>query len=180
MLTFKRLLGRAPRSALGIVAVAFGALMFSVTPALAGGSQQATVSGVHFKMTHGRVYITYNLIGDPTAEYRVSVVLRNGDDAGYEYTPKSLKGDVGVGRYAGPGRQIVWAISNEFPDGLPGSDYYFVVSAKRVNKSSGPGLFAMVGTGVAVVAAAVTYLVISGLHSQSPHSPGLPAPPGRP
>lgn len=172
---------RALRSIIYVLGGAAVMLLLSTRSLIAGGSQEAKVTNVRFQVDHGQVRINYDLAGDPGARYRVSVLLRNGNDSGYSYSPRAITGDVGVGNFAGVNREIVWNISDEFPDGLPGSDYYFVVRAEKITEISGPSLLAVMGTGAAVLAAAVTYFVISGLHSPGAQAAqGLPIPPGRP
>ncbi len=145
-------------------------------------SRGAKVEDVRFSMYSGIVIINYNLIGDPSAKYKIQLILRKGSDSAYVYFPKALSGDVGEGKFAGQSRQIIWALDQEFPEGLLGSDYYFVVHAEEMRESAGSLLLTWIGSGVAVLVAAATYVILSNHKTGSGSSTtlGFPAPPGRP
>lgn len=147
-----------------------------------GSSQQPKVENVHFSVYSGLVIVNYNLLGNSSSKYKVQLILRKGSDPSYTYFPKSLTGDIGEGKFAGQGKQILWLIDQEFPQGLPGNDYYFVVQAEEMEQSSGSQILTWVGSGVAVLAAAVTYVILSSSKSAPGNSTavGFPAPPGRP
>ncbi|MCL5021356.1 MAG: hypothetical protein M1339_06835, partial [Bacteroidetes bacterium] len=104
---------------------------------------------------------------------------RRRSDPSFQYSPKQLKGDIGVGKYGGADREIVWDLRDEFPMGLQGSDYYFVVDAKDIESGHSAGILTWIGAGAAVIIAAVTYVIV--MHNGGPRSPSsYPAPPGRP
>jgi len=73
----------------------------------------------------------------------------------------------------------VWAISQEFPEGLQGSDFYFVVQAEEVGQAPSSQIMTWIGSGVAVLAAAATYLILTNYKpgSNGPSSSGFPSPP---
>jgi hypothetical protein len=108
------------------------------------------------------------------------VYLKKESDRAFSYSPRNLAGDAGEGRFAGTGRKVVWDIKKEFPLGLTGTDYYFVVKVTPV--SSGSNLILWVGAGVAVVAGGVAaVLLFSKSNDEQPGgSGGFPSPPGRP
>lgn len=151
----------------------------SVVYAKAGHSK-SVVTDVGFTITGLRVVIHYNLIGKPDAKYNVSLLLLKRSDPAFRYSPRELTGDIGLGEYAGTGRQIVWNMKNEFPQGLQGNDFYFVVNAKEVPVThSSTSLLTWIGTGAAIVAAAVTYVIVA--QNRGPGAPpSYPSPPGRP
>ncbi len=139
------------------------------------------VENVHYAVSNGDVIINYDLMGLPNQKYKVTVELRRGSDSSFSYVPKILSGDVGVGKFAGKGREIIWDFNQEFPDGLPGKDYYFVVSAQKI--SSSPPILTWIGMGAAAVAATATYLIISkknGSLASGSSGVSFPPPPGRP
>ena len=168
-------------SRMAYLAAGAAALLLFLTGTLVASSsgQTSTVTDVRFSVAGGQVVIHYNLLGKANATYNVSLELRKGSDSTYRYSPKAVSGDVGVGRFAGADREITWSIDEEFPQGLSGSDYYFVVRAQEVRAKSGLGFLTIVGAGVAVVAAAA-YFVLSDMHATGAHTVALPAPPGRP
>ncbi len=145
-----------------------------------GPNDPSTVANVRFRLDQGTVVVSYNFRGSFERLFRVSLLLRRGSDSTYEYEPKAVAGDIGVIRASGGERQIVWNIGSEFPQGLQGSDFYFVVHAAEIEEESGPGLLTVVGAGVAVLAAAGTYFLVHGSHGQATKPPAFPAPPGRP
>jgi len=157
-------------------------LFLSFKIAVAAEPNQApVVKNVQFRVEHGQIVVNYDLAGDNTATYKVSLILKKGSDSTYQYIPNEVTGDVGIGKFAGVARRITWIISKELPGGLPGADYYFVVKVQQIEEKRGISLLTMIGAGAAVIAAATTYFVVNGIHSQgSENNSGLPAPPGRP
>lgn len=166
------------------VAVLLVALVFvgtGVTPAYsaAEGHQGSEVTDVRFTVSGLTVIVEYDLQGDSAAKYAVSLMLRKRSDPSFRYSPKALSGDVGLGRYAGSDRKIVWDMSREFPQGLQGTGYYFVVNAEQVESHHSTGILGWIGAGAVAVAAVVTYAIV--MHNGGPTSPATyPAPPGRP
>lgn len=137
------------------------------------------VGNVHFVISDLKVVVTYDLYGEPGTEYDVSLVLRKRDDPSFRYSPKELSGDVGLGKYAGTNREIVWNMGNDFPQGFVGNDFYFVVNAKKVSVKHSSGILTWIGAGAVAVAAAVTYVIVT--NNGGPTSPAsYPTPPGRP
>lgn len=156
-------------------------LTISVSAAYSDEIEQPAgiVSGVRFAVSGLQVTIRYDLRGDRNEKYKVSLVLRRRSDPSFRYLPKELSGDIGLGRYAGTDRKIVWNMRNEFPQGLQGNDFYFVVNANEVERKRSAGILTWIGAGAVAVAAVVTYLMV--MHSGSPTSPAsFPIPPGRP
>ena len=160
----------------------FGLLINTIVFAASGSPQQAKVQNVQFIMYGYEVVINYDLLGDPSVKYNVRLMLRRGGDPSYEYFPKSLSGDIGTGRFVGEKKQIIWAIDYEFPKGLQGNDYYFVVQAENIEKKSDSQILTWIGSGVAVLAAAVTYVIILNNKPASANTTnsGFTIPPPRP
>lgn len=161
---------------------AFLIVMLNVGPAYSMDSHGARVdvSNVRVTISGLRVIVTYDLAGSPYKEYNVALVLRNRNNASFRYIPKMLSGDVGTGKYAGKNKEIVWDMTREFPQGLQGNGYYFVVDAEEAGGSANSiGLFTWIGGAAVVVAAVVAYLIVQ--HNGGPTSPAsYPDPPGRP
>ena len=151
------------------------------TLTLASGPQDAPkVTNVHFAVSYGEVLINYDLLGESDARYSVQVELKDANDSTYQYFPKSLSGDVGVGKFAGLNRRILWAIRSEFPLGLPDSSYYFVINAQRVQEGSVRSAYYWIGAGAALLTAATTYFLVGGGKVKPTQVTALPEPPGRP
>jgi len=156
------------------------AISVSLTYSAAVGQQKRVVNNVRFTIYGSLVTINYDLQGDPEARYSVSLILRKESDSTFRYSPKELTGDIGLGKYAGRGKKIVWDISDEFPQGLQGSDFYFVVNAKEVEGRSSTGILTWIGAGAAVIVATVTYIIVTRNRGGSGVTPSYPIPPGRP
>lgn len=143
------------------------------------GGSTAAVSNVHYAVNGFRVKVWFDLAGKKDAKYNVGILLRNRNDPAFRYAPKALTGNVGTGAFAGRNNLIVWDMSKEFPQGLQGSGYYFVVNAQRVSSGHSTSILTWIGAGAVAVAAVVTYVVVS--HNGGPTSPAsYPNPPGRP
>jgi hypothetical protein len=94
----------------------------------------------------------------------------------------NITGDVGTIVFPGQKRRILWEYVKEFPDGLTGDDYYFVVDAEYI-ELEGMSPWIWVGGGAAVVGGVVAILLLSGNKDAPPPTPvptGFPQPPGRP
>ena len=138
------------------------------------------VDNVNYSVADDKVIVTYDLLGDPDQLYKVSLILRRTSSKDVMYIPKTVSGDIGEGHYSGKGKRIVWNIKEDFPGGLSGQDFYFMIRAVKIE--SGPDILLWTGIGVAAVAAVATYLIVgSESGSDSGNSSGsFPLPPGRP
>lgn len=171
---------RGARTALKVVVISILLIDLGSRPAYSSAERPASkVTDVRFVISGLKVTVTYNLEGQQGAKYDVTLLLRKRSDASFEYTPRDLTGDVGLGEFAGQDRKMTWNMSNEFPQGLEGSDFYFVVNAKEVEAAKSTSLLTWIGAGAAVIAAAVTYVIV--MQNRGPGSPpSYPVPPGRP
>jgi hypothetical protein len=136
---------------------------------------------VEYKVANGKVIITYDLPGSTDQLYDVSLILKRTSNVEDAYEPKSVSGDIGEERYGGKNKQIIWEIKKDFPEGLTGEDFYFIIRAEKINEGSNILMWA--GFGLAAVAAVVTYVVVGEeSESASTQNPGssFPLPPGRP
>ncbi len=145
------------------------------------GKPGSTVENVRYSVADQKVIINYDLNGTAGKQYSIKLILKKQSDQNYQYIPSVVSGDVGKNQSPGKDKQIVWDISEEFPGGLFGKDYYFVVEATEINNN--PSILSWIGVGVAAVAATATYLIISKKISNNNSSSGsssFPLPPGRP
>jgi hypothetical protein len=157
-------------------------LLSSVAIATPKSNTPPKVSDVAFSVHDGKVIIKYTLAGNVSAKYRVSVNLKRKSDPSYEYWPAFVTGDVGEGRFVGRNREIVWEIKKDFPGGVLGDDYYFVVEAEEVAEEHGTTLMTWIGSGIALAAATIACIVLLSSKSVSSNSStsGLPVRPGKP
>jgi hypothetical protein len=145
-----------------------------------GTKSSDIVENVKYNVVNGRVMINYDLEGNADETYKVFLTLRRTGNSNIIYTPISVSGDIGEGHFAGSGRQIIWDMSKDFPEGLSGEDYYFVINATET--SSSISSLVWIGIGVAAAAGAVAAFIFShnGNGSSQEKVPSFPMPPGRP
>jgi hypothetical protein len=136
------------------------------------------VEHVSFEVAGELVRIYYDLRGIPDRTHKVRLALLRESDSLFIYRPINTSGDVGTVVFPGVRRRITWDITKEFPEGLTGNDFYFVVEVERV-ETEGMNPLIWIGGG-AVVVGGVLALVLGGKKKENPVDPGFPAPPGRP
>lgn len=156
---------------------------FAVPPFFVTGSDEVKVENVHYTISDGRVIINYDLIGNPDNTYNVQLILKRENYSSYNYSPRKITGDAGTGKFAGKNKEIVWNVNEEFPQGLPYNDYYFIVKASESGKEESSGFFTFSWLKAGVVAAvAVAAIIFMSSKSKGSGSAGssLPGPPGRP
>jgi hypothetical protein len=147
---------------------------------LLAADESIAVEKVHFEITGDLVRVYYDLIGPIDRVHSVSVVLQKESDPSFIYRPVNLTGDVGTIVFPGERRRITWDFTKEFPEGLSGNDYYFVVNAELVEQE-GMSPMVWVGGGAALVGGIVAIVLLSkGEDTQPPPPAGFPTPPGRP
>jgi hypothetical protein len=89
--------------------------------------------------------------------------------------PQNVEGDVGVGFFAGPGRQIIWSYKKDYPAGFQGEGYFFEV---RVKSASGDNSWLYYTIGATAVVGGVIAILLATKEAASVKE--LPFPPGRP
>jgi hypothetical protein len=95
------------------------------------------------------------------------------------YVPRLLSGDVGEGEFTGTNRQVTWDFLAEFPGGLDGDDFYFLVEAEKAPWKLSPWYY-IAGGVVAVGAASVYLLTQKNTTTVNSLPEGFPSPVGRP
>lgn len=167
------------------IRVVLAVLLFAESVPLAGayaaGEGQTSIENVRFETTADLVRIFYDLNAPVDQVHDVRITLRRESDITFVYRPLNMTGDVGTIVFPGQKRRIVWEILKEFPDGLPGDDYYFVVEAQYVEpESTTPWLW--IGGGTALVGGVVLLLSLGGKDTPPvpPVNNSFPLPPTRP
>ncbi|NJD22513.1 MAG: hypothetical protein FIA82_07560 [Melioribacter sp.] len=145
---------------------------------ISNNSNSDNVENVHYTVTNGKVFVSYDLLGNSDQSYKVSLTLRKADNKSFVYIPKTVSGDIGEGRFAGNNKGIIWEIKNDFPDGISGEDFYFVVQAEKVE--GGSNIFMWAGIGIAAIVATVTYIIVGSSRDANNPKSSFPPPPGRP
>jgi hypothetical protein len=164
-----------------VLAVVMSAELIPVS-ALAG-EVKIKVENIRVEKDDERFVILYDLAGPKDEEYAVRLSLRREGDPKFRMDLSSATGDVGKGSYSGKERRIVWDSKKEFPDGLTGADFFFVVDAEI---SSG-GISPWVWIGGGAVAAGLAVVLLGSKKSDGTTSTGpttasyqFPLEPGRP
>jgi len=94
-------------------------------------AQDVRVGNVEAYQQGKNVIIEYDLNGDRRVTYDIELRLsRDGGDT-FAYAPSAVSGAVGSGTSSGNGKEIVWAVLQDFPEGLEGDDYQFKVLAEQ-------------------------------------------------
>lgn len=137
-------------------------------------AQPLDIENVSFRQElDSRVIVTYDLLGDPDKEY--TVILSIFIPASRKKVPVSLRSLTGaVGKAIKPGRglEIVWDLRRDYPDGLEGDGFRFIVDAYLQQKKSSKLPWILAGL---VAAGGAAFLVTTG--GQPAATPDLPAPP---
>ncbi len=142
--------------------------------------EKTSVENVHFEVAGELVRIFYDLNGPPERVHAVTLTLRRESDSLFVYRPVNLTEDVGTIVFPGQKRRIIWDFTKEFPEGLTGDDYYFVVEAEMA-PTEGISPLIWVGGGVAVAGGVLTLILLSKSKPEPPKpTPDFPLPPGRP
>jgi hypothetical protein len=126
--------------------------------------------------------ITYDLAGPKDENYVVRISLRREGDPKFKLDLGSLSGDAGKGQFAGKDRKAMWDQKKDFPTGLTGNDFFFVVDAEL--DSGGISTWVWIGGGVVVAGLAAVLLggkKSDGSSSSNTTTDGVfPSEPGRP
>lgn len=140
------------------------------------------VSNVSFELIGENIHITFTLTPITEDEYEISSVLKRTSDASFQYTPENMTGDIGEGKYAGINRKIIWNVTDQEMKLFDGDDYYFEVTAKKIESSGGIPWYYYVGT--AAVGGAVAAVLLGGSDDKSSSTTttttSFAPPPGRP
>lgn len=155
------------------VVLAMLLLAESMPLAMAFGEGAATsIDNVRFEASADLIKIYYDLNAPVDMVHDVRISLRRESDITFTYRPLNITGDVGTIVFPGQKRRVVWEILKEFPDGLPGDDFYFVIEAEHV-EPEGTSSWLWIGGGAAVVGGVVLLLSLGG---KDP-GPVIPVPP---
>jgi hypothetical protein len=136
--------------------------------------QDAKVSNVDFELIKNEVYIYYDLAGETDTEYEITAVLRRESISGYIFPLRTVRGDVGKGKFVGKKRTIIWDVSKDFHIDEEVTDYYFEVTAEEVG-----GIPWYYYVGGAVIAGGVAAVLLINDPQEDEKIP-VGAPPDRP
>lgn len=140
-------------------------------------AQSLGVENVRFSQEiNSKVTVTYDLLGKPSEKYSVSLsVFIPQSRRKIPLTGSSVRGAIGGSVSPGKNLQIEWDLKNDFPNGLKGDGFRFIVDAYiQQKRSKWPWFMA----GLAAVGG--TALLLSGSGSGAADHSDLPAPPSLP
>lgn len=136
-------------------------LLAAVAVAQPVNTSDATIEHVRIQPRGYVTEIQYDLHGLANANYRITVALRRRSDESVNRNLIVAEGDIGPGVTPGPNKRVIWGQIGEFPQGLPGNDYFFEVKAEQM-KSKSAGIL-WVGGGAFALCAFLFLLVMRGL-----------------
>ncbi len=163
--------------------------------AYASDSSQAAdslhVANVRFTVANNEVRVTYDFIApqgikhmratsevDGATKYEITLILKKEQDPNFSYVPVKVRGDIGKGITPGMDKRISWNLSQEFPEGLRGDDFYFVILADPILEKDNTLLW--VGATVAVLGGTLASILFLHSGGGAATKAGFPEPPRRP
>jgi len=99
-------------------------------------SQDFVVKNVQFKDSGETILIRYDFNGNTEKKYHVSLLLSYDYGKSFKIIPRSLSGDVGRNVNPGIGKEIIWNLKRDYPDGLIGDGFVFAVDVKFQKEKS--------------------------------------------
>ncbi len=122
--------------------------LLAFTCALQG--QEPQVQNVRFsQLADSKVEVTYDLIGNPAKTYSVRLSLvKSGSRAAFPISKESLSGYVGEAVAPGRGLRILWNLPKDYPRGLEGEGFVFIVEVYETKKGGGATPWIIGGTAV--------------------------------
>lgn len=105
-----------------------------------------------------QVTIRFDLSG-PAKNYAVRLLLSTDGGRTFQPLPEAVRGDVGKNIAPGAGKQIVWNVRSDFPDGLAGEQYRVQVVAE---KQGGRTLLYVLGGALVAGGGATLALALGG------------------
>lgn len=127
------------------------------------------------------VFIEYDLLGEPTDMYTVTLRVIRKSDSTFVHTPLNIIGDIGANIKPGKNKRISWRIADEYKPEFDNVDIEFVVAAIAPDAPGGVTTELYIIGGAAVVGLAVAIAILSsGKTDDGTQQNAFPVPPGRP
>ena len=163
-----------------IAGVLAAVLVLELVPAaLLAQDDKTTVTNVKFEVVGELVHVYYDLGGPADRVHKIRLILLRETDSLFLYHPVNVTGDIGAVIFPSQRRRIVWDFTKEFPDGMTGNDFYFVVEAEA-SKTDGIDPLYYVGGGALLVGGVLALILAGNKDEGGGGGTGFPAPPGRP
>ncbi|MBL0180988.1 MAG: hypothetical protein IPP96_01370 [Chitinophagaceae bacterium] len=90
------------------------------------------MSNIFFRTIGDKIEIFYDLPQNADT-IDVKVFFRKKSDPKTRYRLKQVSGSIGIGRFSGRKKKIVWAYKKEPPYLFTGSGFYYEITAKKVS-----------------------------------------------
>ena len=119
--------------------------------------QALNIKNVRFEEKDEAVVVKYDLDGVVGEKYKVTLSLSDNFGESFKIRPKNTQGDVGKNVKPGAGKEIIWNLYKDFPNGLSGEGFVFAVDAElQGGKSKLPYYLAGAGVVGGVIILAVS------------------------
>lgn len=139
-------------------------------------AQDVKVRNVTFKQEGELIIIRYDLDGKLNKKYRVNLSLSDDYGVTFKIKPKAIRGDLGKNITPGKGKEIIWDMTKDYPDGLEGKGFVFAVDAE-LQKGSSKFLYYLLGSGaISGIVYFVTQRASSGNGTQTKGSISITIP----
>jgi len=138
------------------------------------------IKNVHFSTNDNNVWIFYDLQGNAESSYQIQLLASTNGGKTYTISPTNVTGDVGKGVHPGKNKQIIWNVMEDYPDGIKGLNFQFLVKAHQDKPFLNHQIVKYALIGVASVGIGVTLYLLLHSNNKSGHSGGFPLPPPRP
>jgi hypothetical protein len=93
-------------------------------------AQKLQIQNVHFVDQVDTISIRYDLIGKAKQKHFVSISVSYDYGKTFSFFPQAVRGDVGRSVRTGVGKEIIWQVKKDFPDGLVGDGFVFAVESE--------------------------------------------------
>jgi len=116
-------------------------------------AQEVKVENVSFTQMDELIFIEYDLIGKINKKYTIDVSLSDNYGFSFRLKPQTVRGDIGKDIIPGKDKQIIWEMTEDYPNGLEGEGFVFAVDATLQKSEGGKTLYYLLGIGVAALIA---------------------------
>jgi TonB family protein len=103
-------------------------------------AQQPLIKNPRWSFDGNFVQVLYDLEGDLTHEYEISLLLCKENDESFKVKPKRVFGDCGDQR-VGVGKRILWEFQKDIAERPPGEGYFFIITAGDAEARTHSGTF---------------------------------------
>ena len=93
-------------------------------------AKDLSVKNVRFKTKGENVVVLYDLEGKIEKKYKINLAVSDDNGTTFRIKPKTMNGDVGKNIKQGSGKEIIWFVHADYPEGLRGKGFVFAVEAE--------------------------------------------------